>query len=226
MALASTDCVVRSHLVARPGIESLEELRGKRIGISLLRATSGFALLKLAERMGWDPDQDISIMLNGSAYSGLQDGTVDALVAAERRYAEAKRDGLPILVDMSEWSQPLAGNSILVTEDWLEDPMNREAARRFLMALVEGIALFHQDRELALEILGRWNGVTDREYAETMYEGGRWIPREAFPCYEGIAATLELYDSHEMRRYAAEDFYDDTILKEIVESGFVDALYR
>ena len=32
--LASTDWVVRSHIVAAHGIERLEELKGKRIGVS------------------------------------------------------------------------------------------------------------------------------------------------------------------------------------------------
>ncbi len=60
--LAATDCVVRTHIVARKGIERLEDLKGKRLGISSPRGNTGFVALLLAERMGWDPIQDISIM--------------------------------------------------------------------------------------------------------------------------------------------------------------------
>lgn len=224
--LAGTDCVARSHIIARHGINSLEELKGKRLGISMRRATTGFVALLLAERMGWDPDQDISIMLNGRHVEELRDGVVDAIVAAERAYAGAKQDGFPVLADTREWGESLSGNSVLVDAEWLEDPTNREAARRFLMATAEGIALFHQDRELALDVLARWHGIEDREYAETMYERGAWTPREPFPCYEGIQRTMELYDSNEMRRYTPEDFFDDSLIKELVESGFVAGLYR
>ena len=44
-----------------------------------------------------------------------------------------------------------------------------------------------------------------------MYERGQWLSRKPYPCYEGIANTMKLYDSNEMRRYTAEDFYDDAL---------------
>ena len=104
--------------------------------------------------------------------------------------------------------------------------MNREAARRFLRATVEAIALFHQDRELALRVLAEWNGIEDRAFAELVYSRGAWFQRVPYPCYEGIEKTMELYDSNAMRRYVPEDFYDDTLIRELAESGFIDSLYQ
>jgi hypothetical protein len=37
---------------------------------------------------------------------------------------------------------------------------------------------------------------------------------------------MALYDSNEMRRYSPSDFYDDSLMREIDQSGFIDALYR
>ena len=225
--LASTDCVVRAHIVARRGIEGLEDLKGKRLGISSgTSTTTGFVALLLAERMGWDPVQDISIMANGRDIDDLREGRVDAIVASERRYAAALQEGFPVLADTRTWGGlPIAGNSVQVEPAWLEDSTNREAARRFLKATVEGVALFHQNRELALDVLAKWYGMTDKEFAETVYEGGRSIPLKPYPCYEGIKKTMELYDSNEMRRYKPEDFYDDSLMRELDESGFIDSLY-
>ena len=59
--LATTDCVVRWHIVAREGINSLEELEGKRLGVSGIGAMTGFVARLLGQRMGWDPIQDMSI---------------------------------------------------------------------------------------------------------------------------------------------------------------------
>jgi ABC-type nitrate/sulfonate/bicarbonate transport system substrate-binding protein len=227
IALAGTDCVARAYIVAPPGIGRLEELKNRRIGISgAYRTTTGFVARLLAQRMGWDPLMDLSIVLNGREVDALRDGAVDAIVAAERVYAEALREGYQVLVDTRSWDEPIAGNSILVEPEWLADPTNREAARRFLRAAAEGIALFHTNRELALEVLKKWNGVEDRAYAEIMVDRGQWTSREPFPCYDGIEKTMEIYDSNEFRRYSPEDFYDDSLIREIVESGFVDGLYR
>jgi ABC-type nitrate/sulfonate/bicarbonate transport system substrate-binding protein len=223
--LASTDCIVRSKFVGRPGLTRIEELKGKRIGVTgLMHNITTFAALELARRMGWDPVHDISIILNGDEIEMLLDGRVDAIVAQERDLAEAREKNLPVLLDTRAWGDlPVGGNSLQVDESWLEDANNREAARRFLMALSEATALFHEDRELTLDVLQRWNGVS-RQYAEVMYDNAA-IPRKLYPCYDGIRRTMEVYDSHAMRAYKPEDFYDDSILKELDASGFIDQVY-
>ncbi len=90
IAIGATDCVNRAHIIGRLGIDSLEQLKGMRLGISIgTRTTTGFTALSLAQRMGWDPVQDISIMLNGRDVADLRDSVVDAIVASETRFAVA-----------------------------------------------------------------------------------------------------------------------------------------
>lgn len=37
---------------------------------------------------------------------------------------------------------------------------------------------------------------------------------------------MEIYNYHEMARRAPEDFYDDSLLRELDQSGYLDSLYR
>jgi len=227
IVLASTDCVVRSHIIGQKGLETLEDLKGKRLGISgHIRTTTSFVALLLAQRMGWDPVHDISLMRNGWKLDSLKSGEVDAIVANERTFAAAKEEGFPILADTRAWNEAIAGNSVRVTPAWLEDGRNREAARRFLKASIEGIFVFHNRPEIALDVLARWHGIVDRQTAEAVYARGETIPLKPYPCYEGIRKTMVLYDSNEMRQYEPEDFYDDSIMRELDESGFIDGLYE
>jgi len=207
-------------------MEQLSDLKGKRLGISSIEGNSGYVALLLAERMSWDPIQDISIMQNGNNIEALRDGRVDALIASDREYAAALNEGFPVLLETSSWGEPLAGNSVHVAPEWLQDPNNRDIALRFLKATIEGIALFHQDRTLALNVLEKWHGITDREYANKIYENGRWIPRKPYPCYDGIVKTMARYDSLEMRKHVPADFYDDSLIRELDQSGFIDNLYN
>jgi len=224
--LATTDCVVRWHIVAREGIQSLEELKGKRLGVSGTGAMTGFVARLFAQRMGWDPVQDFSIMSRGADVELLQDGSVDAFVADETDYAIARKAGFEALVDTRAWNASIAGSSVRVERSWLQNPRNREAARRFLKATVEAIALLHQNRELALQVMSKWHGIKDREQAGIIYAGGKEMPRKPYPCVEGIKKTMELFDSNEMRKYELEDFYDDSLMRELDESGFIDSLYE
>ena len=193
----------------------------------IVEANTGFAALVLAERMGWDPIQDISIVTNGNDLDVLREGHVDAFFANERSMPVALEEGYPVLATLSAWGEPpIIGNSVRVKQEWLEVPQNREAARRFLQAMTEGIAVFHQDRELVLKVIERWYGLADRSRAETIYEDGQWIPRKPYPCYDGIERMMELYDSNAMRMFTPEDFYDDSLIRELDESGFIDSLYE
>ncbi len=227
VAIASTDCVVRAHIIGRRGITSLEQLKGGRLGVGSLGATSGFHALLLAQRMGWDPVDDITIMAGANNdISFLKNNRLDAIVGYEVAYADALRDGLPILADTREWNEVLAGNSARIRSGWLNDNTNREATRRFLKATVEGIALLHQRPEIAIQVLEDWYGFEDIEYARSYYARGAWIPRKPYPCYEGFQRTVELYDSNAMRQRSPASFYNDSLIRELDNSGFIDDLYR
>lgn len=66
---------------------------------------------------------------------------------------------------------------------------------------------------------------TGLDIAKAVYEGEALIPQKPYPCYEGTAKALQVYDSNEMRKYKPEDFYDDSIMREFDDSGFIDSFY-
>jgi NitT/TauT family transport system substrate-binding protein len=223
--VGSTDCVVRAHVIGRKGLTKVEEVKGKRLGVSTPRSTSGYHALLLAKRMGWDPVHDVAIILNVDDAKRVLEGSIDAMIGYEREYADAKRAGLPILLDMKAWNEPIAGNSINAKPAWLAVPANREAAKRFLKATIEAIALLHQRPEIAVEVLIRRYGI-DEQKAKIMYSRAIWTPPKPYPCYDGIEKTMQMYDSVEMRKHKAGDFYDDSLMREIDQSGFIDTLYQ
>jgi ABC-type nitrate/sulfonate/bicarbonate transport system substrate-binding protein len=223
VALAATDCSVRSYVIGRPGIKSLQELKGRRLGLNNDASTSGFAGLRMIQRMGWDRVRDISIMSPGGI-GALGEGLVDAIVGDDEEFEAAEREGFKILEDTGAWKESLAGNSVLASTNWLQDSTHREAARRFLMATSEAVAMFHTRPALVLDVLGKWYGM-NVEIAESRYNRTDYIPRKPYPCYDGIKNTMQLHDSNEMRRYRMEDFYDDSLIRDLDERGLFDDLY-
>jgi ABC-type nitrate/sulfonate/bicarbonate transport system substrate-binding protein len=175
IALASTDCSIRYYIVVQPGIESLEEIKGKRIGINAMRTTSAFAALRLIERMGWNRDFDVSILEDGRGIENLKNNQVDVVVGGEELFDDASREGFEIFADTRDWGESLAGNSILVDAGWLEVGDNREAARRFLQGVLEGLAVFHQQPELAVDVAMRWYGFPDRAMAQGRYDRADYV---------------------------------------------------
>jgi len=226
LLLASTDCDVRFNIVGKKGMKNLEDLKGKRLGISSDGAMTGFISRLTAKRMGWQLGKDITIVEQSPRFDDLVAGKADAIVADDRYMAMAEQAGYPVLADTSEWKEHIPGNGVRVEWDWIKDSKNRDIATRFRKGTLEGNAVFFTDRDEALRVLAKYHGMTDAKVANEVYEQGLKMSRDMRPCVEGIDKMYELYDSPEMRQYKATDFYDDSLWKELESSGLIANLYK
>ena len=222
--LASTDHVVRWHIVAQPEITSPEQLKGKKLGFSGVGAMTHFEALAFAQEMGWDPHQDLALMSNALALDTFEDRTVDAFVADELVYTMAVAKGYKALVDLSDYNIPIPGSGVTASRKWVQ--ANPDTVRRFLRATVEAIATLKQNKEVVLKSMATWYGINDREQQEFLYRDMTKLPRKPYPHVDGIKKVMELYDTAGMRMHQPEDFYDDSFIRELDESGFIDSLYR
>lgn len=224
--LATTDHIVRWHVFAKPEITRLEQLKGKRLGVSGYGSCSGYIARLVAKRMGWHPEQDLSILYGSLGVRWLQEGVVDAVILDETPYAAAVSQGMKPLVDLREWNEPIPCSGVSATRTWLNEGNNRDKAKRFLMAVVEAIALMKQDQQVVNRAIAKWYGITDSRRQQMMWQSAQEMPAKPYPAVAGIKKVMELYDYHEMRQHKAEDFYDDSLMREIDKSGFIDALYK
>jgi len=221
--LATLNDRVSGHLVVQRGITSLEQLKGKRLGYTSFGGRTHFIALVIAEKMGWDPVQDISL-LSESRIDDLKSGRVDAIIANENRLAEALAAGYKPLIDLSTWEVPLFSTGISVSRSWLTE--NRDTARRFIKSLVEANAVLKRDKEIAIRAMEKWWGIKNKAKQDMFYAGAANVPRKPYPSVEGIKKVMEVYDSNEMRQYKPEDFYEDSFIRELDESGYIDSLYK
>jgi NitT/TauT family transport system substrate-binding protein len=225
--------VIASHydythwlLMARKDITKPEQLKGKRIGYSTVGTISHFMALVFAKKMGWDPIQDISLIDDSEDVDNLRDGLVDAMFCPEIVAIMARAEGFNQLVDMRDkpWREPMASNSLHADRAWLRS--NRETARRFLRSVLEGIALMKKDKEATYRAMAKWYNFTDPKKQAELYAYSAEYTRKPYPAVEGIKKTMEVYDSLAMRKFKPEDFYDDSLMRELDQSGFIDSLYK
>ena len=221
--VACTDAVVRWHIIARPDITNVEQLKGKRLGYSGHGAVTHFVALSFAKLMGWNPERDLSLMSGANTMDALKSGRADAIIASELHEVMALSAGYKILVDLAKYNIPNAGSGVNVSRAWLKD--NQEAARRFVKSTVETIALVKRNKHAAFGAMAKWYNVTDPEKQERFYREISNLPRKPYPSVEGIKKVMEIYNYHEMRKYKPEDFYNDSFVRELDQSKFIDSLY-
>jgi ABC-type nitrate/sulfonate/bicarbonate transport system substrate-binding protein len=221
--VACTDQVVRWRVIGRPELTAVEQLKGRRLGYSGYGAVTHFVALVFTRMMGWDPQRDLSLMSGANTMDALKSGRVDALIASELHEVMALAAGYKILVDLAKYNIPNAGSGVSVSRAYLKN--NQEAVRRFVKSTVEAIALVKRDKEAAFRAMAKWYNVTDPEKQEHFYREVTNLPRKPYPSVEGIKKVMEVYDSHEMRKYKPEDFYDASFMRELDQSRFIDGLY-
>ena len=221
--VACTDPVVRWRIIARPDIASIEQLKGKRLGYSGYGAVTHFVALTFSKIMGWNPEQDLSLMSGANTMDALKSGRVDAIIASELHETMALSEGYKILVDLAKYNIPNAGSGVSVSRAWLKD--NQEATHRFVKSTVEMIALVKRNKQAAFSAMAKWYNVTDPGKQELFYREVSNLPRKPYPSVDGVKKVMEIYNTHEMRRYKPEDFYNDSFVRELDKGGFIDSLY-
>ena len=226
LAIATTDCDVRFNIVGQKGMKTLDDLKGKRLGISGDGAMTGFIYRVLAKRQGWTPGKDFIVVERAQRFDDLKAGKADAFIADDRYMALAKAEGYPVLADTSKWNQRIAGNSVRVEPNWIKDPKNRDIAMRFLKGTVEGMAIYVNNREETVRVLAKYHGIKDRQVANGIYEEGLKMSRRMEPCVQGFKDMFVMGYPAALQRYKPTDFYDESFMKELEKTGFIDMAYK
>jgi NitT/TauT family transport system substrate-binding protein len=222
--VGSTHLESRWRIIGKAEINSPEQLKGKRIGYSGVGAVTHFYATSFAIMMGWDPKLDWSMMGNALGVDALQRDEVDAIVAPELHGTMAIDAGFKVIADFQDYKLPVAGSGFAVNREWLKN--NRELAGRFVKAAVEALATMKTDKDSTFKTMGKWYQMSDPEIMEMFYDEAAKVPAKPYPAVAGIKRVMELYDSHEMRKYKLEHFYDESFIKELDKSGYIDGLYK
>ena len=224
VVLATTDHYSRYHILTRADIKTPEDLKGKRIGYGNFGALNHFSLYMYFKEIGIDPDKDVSMFSNAQEIHNITDGTVDVVAGNGNVVVQAKEAGLNDLVNLIPKKYDMPGSSVNADKAWFSK--NREAAKRFVKATVEAIAMTMQDKEKAFASFRKWYGMNDLKMMEVMYSEAADLPKKPYPSIEGFKNMQKVYTWREITRFKPEEFADASFVTELDKSGYIDSLYK
>jgi ABC-type nitrate/sulfonate/bicarbonate transport system substrate-binding protein len=221
-------------LIARKDITQPEQLRGKRIATRGDFNIMGFQALLFTNAMGWKPGRDFTFVFDASgSIDGLLKDKFDAYLCGEGLPAwQAAEMGYKPLIDFKQWKIPMTSSSFDADETWLKN--NPETARRFVKSMVDAIAAIKNDKQTAFRAWRKYYGITDPKLLEFLYNASsdEDMPRKPYPSVEGLRVAKALYAGHpglrdeEFRNARVEDFVDDSFVRALDQSGYIDSLYK
>jgi len=208
------------HVIAKPGIAGIQDLKFKRIGFSGVGSVTHFSALSLARQLGWSPDREITLVPGSANLDALKQDKVDAILASAMVIALAPQAGFKDIGDLTRYRMPMPGSGIMVDKAYLA--AHRDTVLRFLKADIEATALMQRDRRVFNAALAKWFNITDPKTQDGMFVHVNKFEKKPYPSVDGIKQVFALYDSPEMRRHRPREFYDSSLVAELDKSGFLD----
>jgi ABC-type nitrate/sulfonate/bicarbonate transport system substrate-binding protein len=227
--IAGVQDTLEDRLIVRPNIKSIEELKGKRIGVFRFGAASHLRFLYVLGRFGLS-DRDVTLLQVGDTPErliALSGGSIDATLLSPPDHFEAQRLGMRILLNLRDFKVPFQGTGLVTTQRLLAK--RRDLARRFLKSYVEAIHLLKTNPELSKRAFAKYRQTKDEKRLEDAYQTLREIVKsKPYPSLEGFKTIIEDASDRIPAAKTAnpKDFIDVGLLEELDRSGFIDALYK
>ncbi len=181
--------------IARAGIADYAGLRGKRIGVSSLRAGSSSLIIKLLARHGlhWPGDYELvpcgpilarwDLLRSGGIDAGLQGAPLDRIALDE---------GFVSLGNPRDEVPDFQFTSLDIDAGWAAG--HRDLTLRFCRAFLRAHERFYADQATASRIAMQESGIAHR-YADRAWEDytrDRIFPRDGEASEAGVQALIEI----------------------------------
>jgi ABC-type nitrate/sulfonate/bicarbonate transport system substrate-binding protein len=221
---------VQTDLVVRPEIKTPSDLKGKRLGVTSIGGSGWMSAMLGLEQLGLNPERDqISLSAFGDQRvisQAVEQGTINGAAIAGVFSRRLKRSGYNILGELEKI--PLVGTSIVVKSDYLNT--QTATARNTLKALIEGHAyvLNPANRAAVLEIIIKRLGLSDTTMAsDGLDDYVRRVDRKPYVAIEGLRNIQRFMKlrNPKIAEVKLERLIDDSILRELDKSGFIDQVY-
>lgn len=171
--LANYHIITPFELVARPEFNTVQDLRGQKIGASSLRSGSGTIARFMMQQNGVrDTEYELTqVGGNTQRYAALQSGGIGATLLSDPVNFRARLDGFKILQAFAEVMPEYSLNVWMVRGDWLDAPRNQEDLTNFLAAVIKAKdwAARPENKEAVIQIVMDETR-SPREVAEQCYD--------------------------------------------------------
>jgi NitT/TauT family transport system substrate-binding protein len=217
-----------ASLLTHPGIQSIQDLKGKVLGITRGRDAAYFRLAKILRDNGIDPNDQVKFLpIAGSPMARLnllKAGVIQGTVVSPPLDLLGIREGLRVL---SKIDIPTPGGGISVTSTYLKQ--NRDPLLRFLKGYMEGIHYLLTHKEESMKVFSHYYRNPDMATMGYFYDAiSSRVERELRPNPESVRFLTELVamDEPKAKLLKEKDHWDLSLVEEIHQSGFVEQLYK
>jgi len=207
-------------------INSVRDLKGKKVGVSALGSRSDLAARVILRRAGLDPTKDVEIVVAGfspNRAAAITKNLIQGTPLNPALSAQAKKLGLKVL-EVKE--VPMVSSLLVTTRSFVK--RDEELTRRFIKGYATAINFYLTKRNESIGIIKKYFGGADAQSVESMYEAfaSQLKPLPVFNP-EALQAMIDTAGVADQRaaKLKPKEIIDSRFLEELQASGYIDQLY-
>lgn len=158
-------------LVGQPEIKSVQQLKGKLVGISSRGGAVDLLTQSILTHHGITPHKDVTLLVIGTPEEmsiALRTGRIAACLLTPPRNLILYREGFSRLVYSGDYMNTYPTGGIGTTEEKIRT--NPSEVLAFVRASLKGLQFYTQNRAESVELTSRYLGIKDLSLAGEVYD--------------------------------------------------------
>jgi NitT/TauT family transport system substrate-binding protein len=222
--IALSENTYNYSVVARPGISAVEQLKGRRLGVSSFGSASHNAALIVLKKFNLEPNKDVSLLAVGPTMerlAAIEAGKIDATILTPSEMPRARKQGMTEVFDMLNLGVEIQGNGFATTRTFIRN--QRATTLSALRAYVESIYYIAKNKDETKRIAAKYMRTNDQEVLDATYD---WfvkrVPKRPYPTLKGIQFLLDDLAPKlpQARTAKPEQFVDLSLLQQLEKEGY------
>ena len=216
-------------IFTRPGITQMEQLRGKRLGITGFNSATHYASIILARHLNTDLKEFTLIPagLDTERIAAVNSGVLDATYVATSAAPLARKAGLQELVQIGDLGVEVQGNGFATSRAFIAS--NRDTVKSALKGFVEAIYFIYANKKDTQRVFSKYMRSNDPAVLEDSYDGYiKSIPKKPYPTLKGIQFMLDVLTPTlpQAKNFKPEQFVDLSFLQELEKENFFNEMAK
>ena len=213
----------------RSGITQLEQLKGKRIGITGFNSATHYASIIVARHINADIKELTLIPagLDTERIASVTTGVLDATYVATSAAPLARKAGLTEIVSVGDLGVEVQGNGFATSRAYIAN--NRDTVKNALKGFIEAIYFVYANKKETQRVFAKYMRTNNPEVLEDSYNGYiKSIPKKPYPTLKGIQFMLDVLTPTlpQAKNFKPEQFVDLSFLAELEKEGFFNEMAK
>jgi NitT/TauT family transport system substrate-binding protein len=233
-SLVMTACYINTlpyELIVQESVKSAEDLRGKSVGISRVGSASDVAARALIRGLGLEPVKDVPILQVGGPSeraAAFRTGKIVGFPSPPGTIHLAK--GMPhrVMISTADFKKRFDFPYICSTTTKNYLASHRETMRKLTMALIEATHFLKTRKQDTMKLIAKYTRQNNPQFLESSWSANAKL-HDRVPLVTREGTEVQIKEAVARKPGLAlrvEDIVDDSIVRELEKSGFIDRVYK